>query len=55
MSSSKCDQVQVNPGAARVGVWVLRWTHRLYLEDQNFNIYLKLSSIFDIDKENNNE
>ena len=24
-------------GAALVGVWVLRWTHRFYLEDQNFN------------------
>ena len=29
---------QAPPGAARVGVWVLRWTHTFYLEDQNFNI-----------------
>ena len=43
------------PGAARVGVWVLRWTHRFYLEDQNLKSKSKLSSIFDIDNENNIE
>ena len=29
-------------GAARVGVWVLRWTHRFHLEDQNFNILIEI-------------
>ena len=39
--SLDCDIVMYGyhaSGAARVGVWVLRWTHTFYLEDQNFNI-----------------
>ena len=36
--SSKVLLLLFKSGAARVGVWVLRWTHRFYLEDQNFNI-----------------
>ena len=36
----KSDEIfkHLHTGAARVGVWVLRWTHTFYLEDQNFNI-----------------
>ena len=37
-SWSKTKLIGRMPGAARVGVWVLRWTHTFYLDDQNFGI-----------------